>query len=136
MPMRYRLLEHTADALIEAYGRTLSERFSNAAYAMFDQITEVSAVQTVGEASISLSADSAEQLLVDFLQELLYMHDTENLVFAEFDVRTDGKTLEATVRGEEFDKDRHQKRAVVKGVTYHNLKIDDDLQKVVLLLDV
>lgn len=136
MLMRYRLLDHTADALIEAYGKTLSERFANAAYAMFDQITDANAVHPVGEVEVSISADSAEQLLVDFLQELLFLHDTENLVFVEFDVRVSGKTLEATVRGEEFDKDRHQKRAVVKGVTYHNLEIDDDMQKIVLLLDV
>ena len=136
MQMRYRLLDHTADALIEAYGETLSERFANAAYAMFDQITDAESVRPTGEAKISLTADSAEQLLVDFLQELLFMHDTENVVFVEFDVDTDGRALEAIARGEEFDKNRHQKRAVVKGVTYHNLKIDDELKKIVLLLDV
>ncbi|UCE81478.1 MAG: archease [Methanobacteriota archaeon] len=134
--MRYRLLEHTADAMIEAYGDTLSERFANAAYAMFDQITDANAITSVGEVTMSLSADSTEQLLVDFLQELLFLHDTENLVFAEFEVRVTGNTLEASVRGEQFDDSRHQKRAVVKGVTYHNLKIDDDMQKIVLLLDV
>ena len=134
--MRYRLLDHTADALIEAYGETLSERFANAAFAMFDQITDAEGVRPTGEAKISLSADSVEQLLVDFLQELLFMHDTENLVFTEFDVTTDGRDLQAVVRGEEFDKSRHQKRAVVKGVTYHNLRIDDELKKIVLLLDV
>lgn len=136
MLMRYRLLEHTADAMIEAYGDTLSERFANAAYAMFDQITDANAITSVGEVTMSLSADSTEQLLVDFLQELLFLHDTENLVFAEFEVRVTGNTLEASVRGEQFDDSRHQKRAVVKGVTYHNLKIDDDMQKIVLLLDV
>ena len=122
--------------MIEAYGETLSERFANAAYAMFDQITDAESVRPTGEAKISLTADSAEQLLVDFLQELLFMHDTENVVFVEFDVDTDGRALEAIARGEEFDKNRHQKRAVVKGVTYHNLKIDDELKKIVLLLDV
>lgn len=122
--------------MIEAYGDTLSERFANAAYAMFDQITDANAITSVGEVTMSLSADSTEQLLVDFLQELLFLHDTENLVFAEFEVRVTGNTLEASVRGEQFDDSRHQKRAVVKGVTYHNLKIDDDMQKIVLLLDV
>lgn len=134
--MRYRVLDHTADALIEAYGETLSERFANAAYAMFDQITDAESVRPTGEARISLNADSVEQLLVDFLQELLYMHDTESLVFAEFDVKTDGRVLDAVVRGEEFDGSRHEKRAVVKGVTYHDLKIDDEMKKIVLLLDV
>ncbi|MDH3365417.1 MAG: archease [Thermoplasmata archaeon] len=134
--MRYRLLDHTADALIESYGETLSERFANAAYAMFDQITDASTVQSVGEITISISADNNERLLVDFLQELLYLHDTQNLVFGEFKVHIQGKTLEAIARGEEFDETRHQKRAVVKGVTYHDLKIDDDQRRIVVLLDV
>ena len=136
MQMKYRLLDHTADALIEAYGETLSERFANAAYAMFDQITDAGSVRPTGEAEISLTADSVEQLLVDFLQELLFVHDSQNLVFSEFEVHTDGRVLEAVVRGEEFDNSRHQKRAVVKGVTYHNLKIDNENRKIILLLDV
>lgn len=134
--MRYRLLDHTADALIEAYGESLSDRFANAAYAMFDQMTDVRAVDCVGEVKISLVADSKEQLLVDFLQELLYLHDAENLVFGEFEVCMDDLSLKATIGGEEFDPVRHPKRAVVKGVTYHGLTIDDENRKIVLLIDV
>jgi SHS2 domain-containing protein len=134
--IRYRLLDHTADALVEAYGKTLDEIFSNAAYAMFDQITDPTQVETTGEVKIILSAQSKEQLLVDFLQELLFLHDTENLVFKEFIVHTNGRTLEAVVRGEEFDAARHQKRSVVKGVTYHKLEIDQKSGKATVLFDV
>jgi SHS2 domain-containing protein len=134
--MKYRLLDHTADALIESYGETLSERFANAAYAMFDQITDASAVRPIGEITVSIEADTNERLLVDFLQELLYLHDTQNLVFGEFDVKVRDGSLEAVARGEEFDQSRHQKRAVVKGVTYHGLNIDDDQRRIVVLLDV
>ncbi|HUV61788.1 MAG TPA: archease [Thermoplasmata archaeon] len=134
--MRYRLLDHTADALIESYGETLSERFANAAYAMFDQITDASVVRPVGEITISIEADTNERLLVDFLQELLYLHDTQNLVFGEFEVHIRNGSLEAVARGEEFDQSRHQKRAVVKGVTYHGLNIDDEQRRIVVLLDV
>jgi SHS2 domain-containing protein len=74
--MRYRLLEHTADALVEVHGATLEERFENAAYALFDQITDASTIVPRGEVEVSVSADSREQLLVDFLQELLFLHDT------------------------------------------------------------
>ncbi len=134
--MRYRLLEHTADALIEAYGESLSDRFASAAYAMFDQITDVGAIEAVGEVKITVTADSRERLLVDFLQELLYLHDAENLVFSDFDIDIDGLSLKANARGEEFDPERHSKKAVVKGITYHELKIDDENKKVVILLDV
>jgi SHS2 domain-containing protein len=134
--MRYRLLEHTADAMVEVHGKDLNERFGNAAYALFDQITDVSKVEPKGEMKIVLSAESRDQLLVDFLQELLFLHDTEDLVLCEFDVTTDGKNLEARVRGETFDEKKHTKRSVVKGVTYHRLEFDDEEGVITILFDV
>jgi SHS2 domain-containing protein len=134
--VRYKLLEHTADAMIEAHGETLGERFANAAYAMFDQITDVTKIDPQGELKIVLKAENREQLLVDFLQELLFVHDTEDLVLGEFEVKTDGKSLEALVRGEKFDEKKHPKRSVVKGITYHRLEFDDKERTVTILFDV
>ena len=134
--MRYKLLEHTADAMVEAYGETLGERFANAAYAMFDQITDITKIEPLGELKIVLKAENREQLLVDFLQELLFVHDTEDLVFGEFEVKTDGKALESLVKGEKFDEKKHPKRSVVKGITYHRLEFDDEEGTVIVLFDV
>ena len=134
--MKYKLLEHTADAMVEVYGKDLDERFENAAYAMFDQITDLSKVASKGELKVVMSGETREQLLVDFLQELLFVHDTEDLVLTEFEVKIDGKTLEAVVRGEKFDEKKHTKRSVVKGVTYHRLEFDDQNELLTLLFDV
>jgi SHS2 domain-containing protein len=134
--MRYKLLEHTADAMVEVYGGTLNERFANAAYALFDQMTDVTKVSPMGEVKLELEADGREQLLVDFLQELLFLHDVENMVFGEFEVDTDGKKLVARARGEIFDEDKHPKRSVVKGVTYHRLEFDDSKKAITVLFDV
>jgi len=134
--MRYEQLEHTADAMVRVHGKTLPERFENAAYAMFDQMTDASRIEPTGEVKIVLEAESRERLLVDFLQELLYLHDVRNLVFSEFDVQTDGKKLEALARGEEFDSEKHPKKALVKAVTYHGLEFNDSEGTVVLLFDV
>lgn len=134
--MRYRLLEHTADAMVEVHGETLEERFANAAYALFDQMTDVSKIQPTGEMRIQLEADTREQLIVDFLQELLFLHDAENLVFNRFDIVLDGTRLDARIHGEEFDEDRHPKRSVVKGVTYHRLEFNDAQKILIILFDV
>ncbi len=133
---RYERLEHTADALVRVHGKDLSERFASAAYALFDQITDAEKVKPKGEIKIVLEADSREQLLVDFLQELLFLNDTEDLVFSKFDVKTDGKKLEAFAWGEKFDEKKHSKRSVVKGVTYHNLEFDDEKGTLTVLFDV
>lgn len=134
--VRYKLLEHTADAMVEVYGKTLDERFANAAYAMFDQMTDLGRVKPKGEMKISVKADTREQLLVDYLQELLFVNDAEDLVMCEFDVKTDGRVLESLVRGEKFDERRHTKKSVVKGVTYHALKFDDEKGTLTILFDV
>ena len=122
--------------MVKAHGKDLSERFENAAYAMFDQMTDAGAVEPKGEVKIVLEADSRERLLVDFLQELLFLHDVRNLVFSDFEVRTDGRTLEALVRGEEFDSRKHPKKALVKAVTYHGLEFNDQEGSVTVLFDV
>jgi len=134
--VKYKLLEHTADALVEAHGKDLGVLFSNAAYAMFDLMTDLSKVKPKGESKVTLEADSREQLLVDFLQELLFLHETEGVVLSKFDVKTDGRKLDALVWGEKFDEKRHTKHAVVKAVTYHMLKFDDEKGTVTVLFDV
>ncbi len=134
--MKYKLLEHTADAMVEAYGEDLGERFGNAAYAMFDLMTDVSRVKPKGEVEIKLNAESREQLLVDFLQELLFLHETEGLILSKFEVKTDGRSLDARVWGEKFDEKRHSKHAVVKAITYHRLEFDDKKGTVTILFDV
>jgi SHS2 domain-containing protein len=134
--VKYRLLEHTADAMVEAYGKNLGERFGNAAYAMFDLMTDVTKVKPKGELQLTLTAESREQLLVDFLQELLFLHETESLVFCRFEIKTDGKKLEALVWGEKFDEKKHSKHSVVKAITYHRLEFDDAKGAVTVLFDV
>ena len=69
---KYTLIDHTADIGIKAYGKSLSEAFENAAKGMFDIITDNSDIDSVGQYDIELSADDLEQLLVDFLSDLLY----------------------------------------------------------------
>jgi len=134
--VRYKLLEHTADAMVEAYGKDLGERFGNAAYAMFDLMTDLKKVEPKGELRITLSGESRDQLLVDFLEQLLFLHETEDLIFSKFEVKTDGKKLEALVWGEKFDEKKHSKRTVVKAITYHRMEFNDEKGTVTLLFDV
>jgi SHS2 domain-containing protein len=134
--VKYKVLEHTADAMVEVHGKTLDDRFANAAYALFDQMTDLTKVKPTGELKIVLEADTREQLLVDFLQELLFVNDTEDLVFSEFEVKTDGRRMDAVVKGEKFDEKRHTKRSVVKGVTYHKLEFNDQKGTLTILFDV
>ena len=122
--MRYEEIEHTADVGIRAYGRTASELFAAAAEGMFSLVADPSKVKPTGEVEIKLSAEDLPALLVAWLSELLFLHETQKLLFATFDVRVRGTSLDAHVGGERIDKRRHELKLAIKAVTYHRLSVD------------
>ncbi len=119
----YNTFEHTADVGIEVRGATLEEAFANAARGMFSIIVDGSDISAREKREISLEAAmDEEQLLVDWLSELLYVHDVEGLVFDSFDITIDDG-LHAVAWGEPYSRDRHGYGSEVKAVTYHLLAI-------------
>ena len=122
---KYELIDHTADIGVKAFGNNLSECFENAAYAMFDIITDKSEIENIGQYDIVLEADDSEQLLVDWLSELLYLNSAKNLVFGFFKVNLENnnKKLNARVFGEKFVFSKHKAGAEIKAVTYHMLEM-------------
>ena len=127
MKKKYDIIEHTADVGIKAYGRDISECFAHAAVGMFDLITERSCIEEKGAYKIDLSAEDLEQLLVDFLSELLFLHGSRNLIFGAITVDVDGEkcALSAIVHGEKLDLSKHKYGMEIKAVTYHMLEIHD-----------
>jgi SHS2 domain-containing protein len=121
----YELVDHTADIGVKAYGKTLSEAFENAAKGMFDIITDSSEIENIGQYNIELEAPDLEQLLVDWLSELLFLNSAKNIVFGFFKVELDDKKkrLSAKVFGEKFDISKHKAGAEIKAVTYHMLEV-------------
>jgi SHS2 domain-containing protein len=123
----YHFIDHTADVAVELSGRTVDELFRSAAQALTDTVTERSLVVEIQTETVSLEATSIEDLLVDWLNELLYRFEVRNLLVADADVslRTEGDRwhLDATVRGEDFDPVRHPSRVLVKSATYHSLEV-------------
>jgi len=136
---KYDIIDHTADVGIKAYGKTLSESFENAAYGMFDIITDKSEIENTGQYDMELEADDLEQLLVDFLSELLFLNSAKNFVFGFFKVDLDEKRkkLSAKVFGEKFDFSKHKIGEEIKAVTYHMLDIKKNKKyKVQVLFDI
>jgi len=120
----YEIIDHTADIGVRVRGASLAELFENAAAAMFDVMTDSSGVKDVVERKFTCERDSLEELLVEWLGSLLYVFDTERIVFARFSVeRIDGRTLRACAAGEKYDGARHGVKSVIKAVTYHGLRV-------------
>lgn len=134
--VKYELMEHTADVAVKAYGKDLNEIFANAALGMFSVMTDTSAVKIVGEYEVKVESADLESLLVDWLSELLYLFDTQEVFLSEFDVKIEDCSLDAAVRGEKLDKERHPLKSDVKAATYHMIEINEDEGYAVILLDI
>ncbi|MGC8787038.1 MAG: archease [Anaerolineae bacterium] len=117
---RYEQLEHTADLALRIYGQDLRELFANAAFAMFSQLADIEHIGTSIIRQVAVEGVDYESLLVNWLNELLYLHDTKREVYASFDIHElVPYQLKATVRG-----DKNQEiHTVIKGATYHDLAI-------------
>lgn len=140
--IRFEFFDVTADVGYRAYGKSLEKAFENAATAMFEVITDTSTVKGLVEKKITLEAEDKYAILYDWLSELLFLHDSEYLVFSKFDVKIHVKTtnsqkkyfLEASVFGEEIDNSKHEIRSDVKAVTFHMMKIYYDKTFVVQVI--
>ena len=121
---RFEILDHTADIGIIVYGEDLKTLFENAGEAFFHIITDLKSVRRRIERKIEIQGESLERLMVDWLTELLYLHDVENLLFKGFKVESVGeKGLRARVKGEPFQEGVHMIKTGVKAVTYHQIQV-------------
>lgn len=131
---RYETINHTADIMIRAFGKDIETSFANAAFGLFDQLADLSKVEPRENFSFDIEGDDPEQLLVDFLSELLYFFDTELVLLREFDLKYDGEVLRVRARGEHIDKRRHTMRQAIKAVSYHAIEVDPEKKGYVQVL--
>ena len=137
MVRRFRLIEHTADMGLVAYGKSLAEAFANAAYGLFSLIVEPNKVKEKESRKVTVQAQDAESLLFNWINELIYIFEVERLLFKSFDITEfTGQSLEATCWGERYDPSRHQLKTGVKSATYHMLKVDGEKNRVQVIFDV
>lgn len=123
--VKFEIFDHTADVGIIAYGKDLKEAFANAAYGMFSQIADLKNVKEEVERDVAIQSSDREALLVDWLNELLYMFDVDHIILSRFDIiELNQNSLKAKVYGEKIDTSRHQLKTSVKAATYHMLKVE------------
>ena len=121
----YETFEHTADLGLRIRADDLDGLFAEAACALFSVIvSNAEAIRPLQGTAFAIEGSEHDELLRDWLAELLYTFHTSRLVFAEFDVEVGGAGLRATARGEPIDPSRHEIDAEVKAVTYHGLKVE------------
>jgi SHS2 domain-containing protein len=126
MPERFEFIEHTADLGFRAYAVSIEELFVHAAEAFFETILPIESIEERIERSIEVEAAALDELMVSWLDEFLYLYDTEKLIFKRFQIKAIRQNqLEATAWGETMDPARHEIKRGIKAVTYHKLYVKE-----------
>jgi SHS2 domain-containing protein len=136
---RYEEIPHTADIAIRVNGSALKELFSNAAFGMFDIIADLEGLKKELSVAIHVEAATDEELLVSWLDELLYNFYTKGIIFFDFDIKElEGGKLAARVHGRAVGKNRNRLKTEIKAVTFHdlNIKKTDNGYSVEIVFDV
>jgi SHS2 domain-containing protein len=125
----YEYLEHTADLFFRSCGKTPGECYANAARAMFSAMVDANSIDPTVKKTLVLEANDLPALMHDYLSEILFLFETEGLVFRDFDVSVEKKgpvyKLSAVLTGEKFNKKKHIILTDIKAVTYHDLKVEE-----------
>ena len=123
-------IEHTADLALIARGRTLPELFEHAAMGMLGFLYRPEEIAPTDSESVGVTGADLEELLVTWLQELLYRHEVGRRLVHTLRVEaltppTDSAaaSLRASARGERWDPGRPRVRADIKAATYHAIEI-------------
>ena len=125
MKPKYEVVEHTADVAVKVTADTAAELLANAAGGMFDLIGDIESIRPKVRRSVQIDADDYEELIVNWLTELLFRFETEHLLLCEFDIEAiDSRHLRAIVGGEEYDPGRHELQTDIKAVTYSGLHVE------------
>ena len=121
MPFRFLDNVAIADVAFEARGRTLPALFESCARALTEVMVDMTSVKPRKVEKITLTSDGTENLLYDFLTDLIIRKDVDSILFRDFRASLDesGRRLECVARGEVIDRKRHRLRNDVKAVTTH-----------------
>ena len=125
---KYRFLEDVAiaDIAYEAYGKNLNELFENAALAIFELSAEIKTVDAKKKVEIKLEHDKIENLLYDFLSEILFLKDSRYMVFKTVRVKIkEGKKnkLKAMLEGDTINSEKQHLENDIKAITMHMFEV-------------
>ncbi len=124
---RFEYFDVTADIGFTAYGNTLNEAFENAGLAIFNIISDTSWIDSKIAKSFEITSEDEVSLLYDYLEELLFYHEIDFMLFSDFRVNIsksdEGYNLKATIKGEAIDWDKHERKSEIKAITFHMMDV-------------
>lgn len=130
MAKGYKYLEEAtyADVCFEAYGKNLEEVFTNAGLATCEIMADLKTVEPNVKKKISLKNESVDKLLFEFLEEIIFLKDSERLLFSKIKmkiIKNKEYALDAELSGEEINPKKHKLGNDAKAVTYHDFVVEE-----------
>jgi SHS2 domain-containing protein len=135
----FKVIEHPADTGFEVTGKSLADVFRAAAAALFLMMWEINKERVTEPVELEISGSDSQELLVNFLEEFLYLYDAKGLVCTRVEIHSiSNKKLAVAVWLQPFDNDLDQDILGVKAVTYHQMYIgkQDDVWLARVFLDI
>ncbi|HHN65145.1 MAG TPA: archease [Nitrospirae bacterium] len=121
----YEVLDISGDVGLKVRGETLEELFINGALGLYSLVTDLSRVKPEKSINVNVYSESIDGLFVSWLNEIIFQFDTYGFIGREIEIESlNENRIEAKLKGEDFDPDRHEKGLLLKAATYHNLKIE------------
>ncbi len=124
----FEILEHPADIGFSFQGETLEEAFVQAGRALLflqggeEALRSLSSNERV---SIEVEGNDLLEVLYDWLSEILFFFDSEQLLLGEFHFeKLDEHGAKASVGGQKFDQTKFETPYYVKAITYHEMKLE------------
>jgi SHS2 domain-containing protein len=135
---KYRFLQHTADMKFLAYGKNIEECFVNASYALREIITK-DKIKPLIKKTIKIKGKDNESLLYNFLEEFLFLIDSDNFILSKIikiKVDKDEFKINAEIIGDNIKK--YKTITDIKAITYNDMfvKINKDKVTCQVVVDV
>jgi len=130
MYVPFEQIDEGGDVGLKVRGKKLEELFENAAKGLFGLITDINTIEIKENRQLTIDADNKEDLLVKWLNDLIFIFDSGGFVARKFDIainqfKDKSLILKAILQGGNFDPGRHESRLLIKAATYHNLSITE-----------
>ena len=129
---KFEVIEHTADIGIKVFGRTMCDIFTHSAEGMFAIITGNRYIEKSEDflSNVILKGEESEDLLVRWLNELLYISETKLIILTQFTIKElSNHQIKALIKGKKINKTGFKIEKEIKAVTYHDLEIKKDRER-------
>jgi SHS2 domain-containing protein len=132
----YEQIEISGDAGLRIWGDSIEDIFRNAATGMFELITNVSGIRETAQRELRLQSGDCGSLLIMWLNELIYLFETEDFIMKGCDLRIDETrdgddsgsrlfSLKARLSGGTFKQGMHESGLLIKAATYHGFSLEE-----------